>query len=500
MVTTKDLSPEQLELVKEYFRVDAGQMRTLEMMAAYREDHRIEFFDKAPNKGPNPRQAQLLQAFLNPQYNVFGYSSGNRSGKTTIAAMLAVSVVKGEYPWNHQSLMHLFPHTGPRKVRYIGQDWQEHIKGVVIPALEKWWPEAKNSKKTDRHGNGVITDTYWRDLKTMSSIEIVSNQQDSAILEGWDGDLTVYDEPPKRDIWIANARGLVDTRGKELFAVTLLKEAWIDREIIKKTGKDGKPADNIFWVTGTSFDNVGYGITKEGLDEYMAKLTDAEIQARIYGIPAYMQGLIYPEFNRQEHLIRQFPVPLDWMVDIAIDVHPRERQAVTFLATDPRGDRYICDEIWDYGDGTALGEAIVRKVKQNVYRVNRCVIDPLSKGDSNNPETTYQKIFAVLARYDLPLETATKDRDAGILSVKTHLKGPNNKPSLFLMDNCHRTLYEMEGYMWDAKTGKPRDADDHSMENLYRLCLLNTTYYGPEEDYAYAGDSKETGRSKVTGY
>ena len=190
------------------------------------------------------------------------------------------------------------------------------------------------------------------------------------------------------------------------------------------------------------------------------------------------------------------------MVDIAIDIHPRERQAVLFVATDPRNDRHICDEIWEHGDGTSIGDAIVRRVNQNSYRVNRIVIDPLSKGDSNNQETTYKKVFNALAAHDLSLETASKDLDAGILSVKEHLMGPNQKPSLFLLDNCMYTLFEMEGYMWDKKRpGKPLDKDDHMMENLYRICLLNTKYVDMDQDLAYRADSEQSnGRNQTTGY
>jgi hypothetical protein len=187
------------------------------------------------------------------------------------------------------------------------------------------------------------------------------------------------------------------------------------------------------------------------------------------------------------------------MVDIGIDVHPRERQAVLFVATDERNDRYICDEIWDYGDGSWVGEEIVRRINRNSYRVNRIIIDPLSKGDSNNPETTYQKVFQVLARYGYGLETASKDKDAGILEVKKHLKGPNNKPSIFLLDNCIRTLREIEGYMWQKETNKPVDADDHMMENLYRILLLNTQYVSPEDEQV-VNYATGTGRNSVTGY
>ena len=489
---TKEEKIERLKQLK------ARKIELVRKMVDYRANNLLEFFDHAPNPGPNPKQAQVLEAFLDHSFKTFGMSGGNRLGKTTLLTILGLSVLFGKYLWNNETLLHLFPHKKARKVRYVGQGWHDHIKAVVIPELEKWWPKAR---PVERHGNGIITDTFWKDIQTGGTIEVMSNNQRQKEHEGWSGDLILYDEPPRREIYIANARGLVDRQGREVFAATLLEEPWIDREIVKKVTEEGKPDKSVFWVQGTSYDNVGYGITKEGIDEFANKMTEGEKQARLLGIPQYMQGLVYPQFNRKIHVFEWFQIPLRWIVDIAIDIHPRERQAVLFVATDERNDRYICDEIWDYGDGTQIGEAIVRKINNNSYRVNRIVIDPLAKGDSNNPETTYQKIFAVLARYGLSLEIASKDKDAGILEVKKHLKGPNNQPSIFLLDNCVRTLYEIEGYMWDKETQKAMDKDDHMMENLYRLLLLDTRYLSPEEEYwPQQQQAVNDNRNAVTGY
>ncbi len=440
-----------------------------------------------------PALQEVYDFSVEKHHNYF--AGGLIHHNTTLLTIVSLSVLFGEYLWNNTSLSHLFPHNRPRKVRYIGQGWQDHIKAVVIPELEKWWPA---SRPVQRLGNNIITNTWWKDKITGSTLEIMSNGQDPKAHEGWFGDLIVYDEPVRREIRTANARGLVDRRGRELFSLTMLGEPWIDREIIKKTRPDGKPDKSVFWRVGTSYDNVGYGITKEGIEEFKDKLTPGEIRTRIDGIPEYLQGLIY-KFDRNIHLKPHFPIPLDWPVDIAIDIHGRVEQAVLFVATDPRNERFICDEIWEHGDGTQIGEAIVRKVKANAYRVNRVIVDPSSKGDSNNEETTFDKIFKVLAREGILLKTASKDLDAGIRSVELHLMGPNKMPSLFLLDNCRNTLREIEGYMWNEKNGKPIDKDDHMMENLYRICLLNTIYVDMDYEEAYV-DSRNDSRSEMTGY
>jgi len=133
------------------------------------------------------------------------------------------------------------------------------------------------------------------------------------------------------------------------------------------------------------------------------------------------------------------------------------------------------------------------------YRVNRIIIDPLSKGDSNNTSTVYEKVQSVLGTHGYPLETASKDKSSGILLIKQHLYGPNKQPSLYIFDDMIRTILEIEGYMWDKETQKPMDKDDHMMENLYRLTLLDTVWYERDTQDKNNIDSIQ-GRSVIGGY
>jgi len=170
-------------------------------------------------RGMNPKQKLLFDAFLNDGYKVFTFTGGNRSGKTTGLVVLGICTMAGKYLWNNTPLK--FSHNHPRKVRYVGQDWEKHIKTVVEPALKFWWPKSRKLKTSK---NNVGVESLWVDEETGSSLEIMSNKQESDLHEGWDGDLVLYDEPPKREIRVANARGLVDRAGREVFGMTLLKE------------------------------------------------------------------------------------------------------------------------------------------------------------------------------------------------------------------------------------------------------------------------------------
>ena len=485
-IAIEDRRREALE--QKMAKLKTRQALALAGQVKYRKENKIEFFTR-----PNPRQEELLEAWDHPRFKVFTFTGGNRLGKTTIGSIIAIATLRGRWPWNNLKLP--FPHNKPRKVRYVGQDWEVHIKTVVIPALKEWWPDRIPIKiRKNQHG----IEAHWEDLDSGSLLEVMSNKQDKDLHEGWEGDLIVYDEPPKREIRVANARGLIDRQGRELFCATLLKEAWIDKEVIRKKLDDGRPDPQVFNVHGETYDNVGYGLTSQGVADYESKLDPDEKEARIKGIPSYMSGLICKNYKRQRNVIEPFKIPSHWPVDIAIDTHPRKPQAITFIATDERNFRYVFKEIWENGSGDDIGDWIVKVVLRNVLRHNQVICDPLAKGDPNNENTTFDKIAAKLFPYDMILETATKDKDSGIIQINNHLLGPNKMPSLFIFNTCLRTIDEIEGWMYDDK-GKPAKENDDFMENLYRLLLLDTEYVPPdseaeEEDY----DHDEV--NPVTGY
>ena len=464
-------------------------------LETYKLSNKIEYFNVPRENGgipANPLQEELLQAWEDPYYKIFTYTGGNRIGKTTIGAIVGISTMIGFWPWDRHRLF--FPHNKARKVRLIGEDWEKHISRVVIPAWEEWWPK---NRPVSKKKNNMGVDAFWKDEKTGSTMEIMSNNQQASLHEGWFGDLIIYDEPPPREIRVANARGLVDRQGRELFCMTLLKEAWISRDVINARNDDGTPDRTVYNINGDIFSNVGYGISIEGIEQFQKTLSEDEKQARLYGKPSYMAGLVCPKFSRKKHIVERFEIPLDWMVDVAIDVHPRKEQAILFIATSPKNDRYVCHEILDHGDGVWIGEQIVRTANRYNLRLNRIIIDPLSKGDSNSETTTFDKIAQVLGAHGYYLEVASKDKQSGIIEINNHLLGPNNEPSIFFFQDLKRTISEIESWMYDKDTQKPQKEFDDMMENLYRLLLLDTLWYDFEEDEEYEDNRV---RNSVTGY
>lgn len=425
-------------------------------------------------RGPNPIQKKLLDAWGNPEYKVFSMTGANRIGKTTTGVVIAISTMLGKFPWNESDIR--FSHGFPRKVRYVGQDWEKHIKAVVEPDIHKWWPKGR---KVITKKNNFGVDSLWTDELTGSTLEIMSNNQDPDLHEGWSGDLVIYDEPPKRDIRVANARGLVDRCGRELFVMTLLKEAWVDREVIRATLPDGSPDASYFHCDADISVNLGFGLTQEGVNQFSKTLTEDEKQSRLNGIPSYLSSLIYGKFKRDVHLKNRFKIPLDWIVDIAIDFHPSKPWAVLFLATGKNGFKWVIDEIFQHGSYKAIAEEIVRRISYQNLRVGNIIIDPLSKGDEQSDlheESVFRKMSDIFSSFGFDLYTASKDKASGINMVQDLLMTENELPGLFFFKGLPRVIMEIEGYMTDPNTGLPSKENDDMMENLYRLVLLGTEY------------------------
>lgn len=426
---------------------------------------------------PNPKQAELLTGWLMPEKKVFTFTGGNKLGKTTVGAIVALSVMFGRTLWDDKPLR--FSHRFHRKVRYVGQGWESHIKAVVIPALKFWWPK---NRPLDTKKNNQGVEAVWKDLATGSTLEIMSTSQSPDVFEGWDGDLVAYDEPPPRDIRVACARGLVVREGRELISATLLKEAWIHREVIKARTADGKPDMTVFNVTGEIWDNLGYGLTKEGIDQFEKTLKPDEKQARLFGKPSYLSSLVFPQFNRDKHLKPYFKIPLDWIVDFSIDFHPSKPWAIVAMATSRSGFKYVCKEWQLRGGPKFAGEEIVRYVKANNLRVGKATIDPLARGDENAHEdakTVYDTLSDTLAAYNISLEVASKDKSNGISMVNNLLWTENEMPGLFFFDDCVNTIKQTEDLMYDPETLKDTalKVDDDFTECLYRLALLDTQWF-----------------------
>jgi len=483
----------------------------------FQTENKLMFFGK-PGYGhlgalgtwePNCNQEFVIKEIKDTTVRIMYMVGANRISKTfTFLGIVVTLFMLGRFPWEDESVGTWFwkarKWKTPIKVRIGGQDWENHIKGTVVETLKELVPKSLGLKPKK---NTLGVEFFWVMPRTGNTIEILSNNSDSAVWESWHGHAVFWDEPPTRKNRIAATRGLIDFGGMEFFGMTLLKEAWVDREVLNRTLKDGSPDKSIRGIISDISSNIGHGITQENVDHFAKDLTPEEHKARIDGIPAYKQGLVLFNFNKIRNGKKRFEIPYNWPIDVAIDRGLTKPHDVTFLAISPNNFKYLIYSFQVVGSGTEVGEAIIKKMVDHNLSIYRVIGDPYLKAGQENEKSMWDQIDDVLSTKDLYLEGGSKDKEEGIIQTNEAFLNVHNEPTLLVFNDCVLAIREFESWMYDdaGKPIKPKRTDmiqDNQCENLYRLILLGTKY----EDYNYRlyddkeEDESDECRNETTGY
>lgn len=445
-----------------------------EQMAKYREQNKIEFF-----KPIDPYQSKILE-HIHAGKTVVTLQGGNGIGKTTLGAVVVGSACLGIQPWDKSETRW---GRGPVKVRILCSDWEKHAKTVIVPKLQEWLPVGRYTTSK----NNVGVESVFK-FPNKSSLELMTNKEDTKDHEGWEGDIVWADEPLPEDKYVANLRGLRKADGKGLFLITMtaVSEAWILDKIVRNVHPSFASVTEIPM-------NANPYLPKEHMETIMAAYGKKERIARIEGKWLNLVGLVWPSFNPEIHIIDPFDIPTDWPVVPMIDHHPSHPNAISYYAVDPFDRIYVIDETWGHMSPEQEADDIIRHQTRNAWRIKEVFIDPLSKGDMayiKNRGLDIPDTFTVLKerlwRHGIDLFVATKDKDSGIRNVEKMLEGPNKTPTLFFFRNLDKI--QDEGHIWEIQrwtyddNNKPRDENDHFMENLYRMTLTGVKYSKPRRD------------------
>lgn len=364
----------------------------------------------------------------------------------------------------------------PVKVRIFGEK-NDTLEQVQVPYLKKFI--APEWLALSKKGQSGVTDHYL--FNNGSSIDLLTYQMEPASMEGWDGHLVLFDEPPPRPTYIANVRGLVDHKGISVFSMTPLKEPWIADEVVNN------PDPSYFSITASSHENPH--VEKSALDAFFSKLNEEELETRRDGKFLHLQGLVFKEFKKEVHVVKPFTPDRAYTVYAAIDNHPRTEQAVLFVAVDRHDRVFAFKEIFQHGTPEEI-VAWITEFHDHTHPIEMVLIDRSSQGDTNRGLSTYEVIEEGLNRAGIPLDFGSKDLQGGIQIVRDYLLSRNGVPSLFIAEDCTRLIWELLRYRWaewragaDKSTrtplNKPVDADDHLVENLRRLLQLPPAWVDP---------------------
>lgn len=499
-----------------------AQRERLEQLRKSKEENGIIFYR------PHLKQHKFHTCNAKHRYLRFG----NRGGKSECGISEDISMALGGRLWYRNA----FDILGTRLVNGVYETYiaEAHPGGhnhpyvtlgipqrpIKILILVVDWDKAK-SVFTNREGSYEVWGKLWKLLPTSTIGKVTNGGRGDRIVkvevirpaefgggistiafdtvesykhnkmgaESDDWDYIHVDEPVPEQLFKAHSRGLMDRNGSSTFTCTPLDEMWINDAFCPPGQRVVQDADkgiafaNRYMITGSSYDNP-YGNIK-GIQDFESTLTKAERDCRILGIPAAFSGLIYREFEYDVHVLREISKgwkafnepPLDYTIRVAWDVHDSKPQAILFAATAPTGETFIFDEM--FYDRVIGVNAIDLKQRLAGRFVIDYLIDPRAVIES---PVTDESILDELFKYELFFEKASKDLTLGISKVREKLKErlPNSAPTIYFSPGLIETLYEFSHYVY--KDGKVRDAEDHMMENLYRLVLNGLDYIAPTAD------------------
>ena len=443
------------------------------------------------------------EEFIRPPAKIKLFMSANKTGKTTSGIIEIISNCLGYRPYLSKKDPDYFTNFKPPiKIRIYGEDFTQHIGGVIVPALREWIPHSEfQYKEGNPKKNPQGIPTFWK-FKNGSTIELLTYEQSSEKSEGWDGHLIHFDEPPSRTTYIAAKRGLIVHGGLCLFSLTPLKEPWLydelwlreDKNILRIEAEiDTNLRHRRKWWRPDGNDGMAWcGKLSQGdIDDFERDLTEDEKQARLKGKFMHLSGIVYKEF-KPEHIVPWFEIPKGYTFYEAIDPATRKPWAVTIMAIAPDGTKYIVDEIFIEGVVKDIAEAIKQKRQQLKYQpALATIIDPIAVAEDPISKTTVLNEFM---KYGIFCQSGSKDRNRGIQLLKHELtiRETDSKAGLYVLENCRRTIHEFSHYIWDEHSTKkarttssikevPRATDNDMLENIHRMLIAGFRYREPQK-------------------
>ncbi len=436
---------------------------------------------------------------------------GNRSGKSESSMKEATAHALGYRPWlAEDDPSYRVPVQVPNRGLIVGESFGEQVKKVLVPKLlgdvEKGLPGSIPKKEFSTYKKnqaGVITTIYF---SNGSRMDFQSYDQDVDLFESSDYDWCALDEPVPRPIWVAIMRGLTDRNAPVWMAMTPLKEAWIFDELVSK--------DHIGKHFFDIEDNLHFGLTREGIDNFSDLLTEDEREARLRGRFFHLTGLVYKTYGAVHRIPRQKLSPI-WGMWMHIDTHARTPHHAVWGSILPDGSIWICGELKN-SDETNRVEPFADAIKEYEQEILEWdstdivrLIDPTSS--TPNPAKDGLSIKDSFSERGISCVPGSKNRDSGILRMQARLKHEPEKgqyPQIYFFSDLDGLHYEMTHYVWDdwqkhlhtKRTEKqvPRDKDDHFIEGVHRILLDDPMCPGwsGEDDASESGQ----GASRVTGY
>lgn len=400
-----------------------------------------------------------------------------RAGKTEGGAIEALSHAKGFRPDGTKKGLPVPPTKGVILVQSFAK-----IVDPLLPKLQKycgpgWIKHIKNGPS----GTPELI-TFDND----STIKIISQVQPETAADSADWDWGWADEPFEKKWWARLLRGLADRNAPFWFTMSPIRCAWIFTDLYLKA--DGKAIS----VHEINLRDNPY-LSPEGVREYIERIPAEDRDAFIEGKFSHVKGRIFPEFERERHVVPPHLPPPGAPIYMVMDPHDRRPSYLLWCYVDDR-ERLVAFEEWpkepfEEMDRCRLSvndyATIIRNIegkwgKQVVERI----IDPRfgqtpSQGTGRTLIEDYEE-YGISFCPDMPYEEVMP----GHQRIHALLGSKEVEPGLLVCEDLRNLIWALDVYTWKIEDMEERNSrerpDETGKDQIDALRYL--TAYGPSRD------------------
>lgn len=259
---------------------------------------------------------------------------------------------------------------------------------------------------------------------------------------------------------------------------------WIYQKF-KKPQEDGSPDVDYSIIEATTYENPY--LPPDYIPTLLKDYPEEMIKRYIEGRWDAYENAIYPEFDRQVHVIPPFEIPKGWERLVSLDHGMVNPTACLWGAIDFDNNIYIYDEYYSPGIVSDHAREIIRKTGDQV--ISFWLIDPSTAAKTREKDGMMWSILEEYEDNDLYFTPANNEKLAGINRIKEFLKLRDDRrhpitrqtpaPRLYIMKNCVNTIWEFPQYQWRkyrtmGNRSAPEqsvDYNDHAMDSLRMLIM-----------------------------
>jgi PBSX family phage terminase large subunit len=261
--------------------------------------------------------------------------------------------------------------------------------------------------------------------------------------------------------------------GRSLYTTTPYTANWLKREVLKKAGRINEEKvptgqKDICVINWTSADNPYF--SKDEFERLRATLPSAVFERDYEGKFTQLQGLVFPDFDEDEHVVHPFEIDNTWKRFGGMDFGNEEPTAIIPIAEDKSVSPsvfYVYKEF--YKSHSRISHWVDFINGEGLQRVEA---DPQSK-----------QLISELAGQGCPVTKANNDIDSGLLRLTELFKTKRLK----IFSHCHNLIDELGTYHYPApseekvRKDKPVSYNDHAIDALRYAFAKN---YGGSQVYS----------------